>query len=102
MQSQPVSYAPVLLPALPPVIYQAHQLDWQDAIRADFLRRLDSAPGLLSDWELGFLENNIGRTCYTVRQRGVIDRLRLKYNSSVCPLNVPTSHNSSLDLADFS
>lgn len=79
VQSQLAAYAPTSPPALPPVIYQAHQPDWHDAIRADFLRRLDNAPGVLSDWELGFLENNIGRTCYTARQRSVIDQMRRKY-----------------------
>jgi hypothetical protein len=79
MESQLVPYAPVSPPALPPILYLAHQPDWQDAIRADFLRRLDTAPVVLSDWELRFLENNIGRTCYTARQRSVIDQMRRKY-----------------------
>ena len=52
-----------------------------DATRADFLRRVDSAPFALSEWEVGFLENNIGRVCYSSRQRMVIDELRRKYEA---------------------
>ena len=55
MQSQLVPYVPVSPAALPVFQYQAHQPDLHDAIRADFLSRLDSAPVVLSDWELGFL-----------------------------------------------
>lgn len=53
--------------------------DREDAARADFLARLDGAPLALTDWEAGFIESNIGRTCYTAKQRVVIDRLRAKY-----------------------
>jgi hypothetical protein len=68
-----VASAPLVIP------YRSQPLDWHDAIRADFLRRLDGAPVVLNDWELGFLESNIGRTCYTARQRSVIDQMRRKY-----------------------
>jgi hypothetical protein len=36
-----------------------------DATRADFLRRLDGVAFTLSEREVGFLENNIGRVCYS-------------------------------------
>jgi hypothetical protein len=79
MQTHLVPYAPMPPLSYPPVIYQTPPPDSHDAIRADFLRRLDCAPVALNEWELGFVENNIGRTCYTARQRSVIDQMRRKY-----------------------
>ena len=68
-------------PSIPATAHEEQPHYSQDATRADFLRRLDNAPFVLSQWGVGFLENNIGRVCYTAGQRMAIDGLRRKYQS---------------------
>jgi len=62
-----------------PPLLPGHQTYWPDADRTNFLARLSTASFALSAWEEQFLESNIGRICFTPRQRVVIDGLRTKY-----------------------
>lgn len=72
------AYAGPVPPRLP-----GHQGYSPDVARADFLARLSGAPVALTPWEDQFVENNVGRVCYTQRQRVVINGLRTKYGASL-------------------
>jgi hypothetical protein len=66
-----------------PPILPSYQTHWPDADRTDFLARLSDASFSLTAWEEQFLETNIGRICFTPRQRVVIDGLRAKYGQQL-------------------
>jgi hypothetical protein len=68
---------------LPPGGYLSRQHDPQDAARADFLLYLATARPPITAWEAQFLRGTLGRAWFTEKQKAVIDRLRLKYQSQL-------------------
>jgi len=69
-------------PALPPLAY-FRPPDSRDAVRADFLLYLATARLPITAWEAQFLRGTLGRAWFTEKQRAVIDRLRLMYESQL-------------------
>ena len=57
--------------------------EWSDAQRAEFLAALDESDVEVSDWEARFVESNLGRGRFSVRQRKAADRLIEKYRGRI-------------------
>ena len=49
--------------------------------RVEFLRYLANTRVRLTPWEAQFIDSNLGRACFTEKQKAVIDQLRTKYQS---------------------
>jgi len=77
----PVPHAAFVPPVTAAKGYLSQPHDQQDLARAEFLRRLAGAPLAVTSWEALFITSNIGRVCFTEKQKAVIDGLRAKYQS---------------------
>ena len=73
--------------SVPPVIASCSHLsppyDPEDAARVELLRCLAGARVRLTDWEAQFIASNLGRACFTEKQKAVIERLRARYQSRI-------------------